>query len=307
MVFQKVVKILSHREALSSVSFAVPIGTVFGLIGANGAGKTTTLRLILGLLATDGGSIQVLGGTPAEMGAANRRRIGVLLETDGLYSRLTALENLRFYADIWHMPGGQARTRMQELLLSFDLWDRRDEKVASWSRGMRVKLALARALLHRPALLLLDEPFAGLDPLAANDFRSRLSQLARDEQITAIISSHDLAHVEQVCDRIAVLQAGRLLYCGSPTMMRDDLDGSTIRIFVRARNLPLERLKEMVHGAIITDYQSENDGVVLTCSPQQREALGSYFLLNEISIDEMSTMKTSLERDVLALLSDQRS
>ena len=241
------------------MSFAVPNGTVFGLIGANGAGKTTALRLILGLLATDGGSIQVLGGSPCEMGAANRRRIGVLLETDGLYSRLTALDNLRFYAQIWHMPDAEARTRMKELLLSFDLWHRRSEKVATWSRGMRVKLALARALLHRPALLLLDEPFAGLDPLAANDFRSRLAQLSRDEQITAIISSHDLAHVEQVCDRIAVLQAGQLLYCGSPKAMREDLDGSTIRIFVRSRNLPLDRLKEMVHVAIIIAYHSENE------------------------------------------------
>lgn len=307
VVFSNVVKRMALREALSSVSFAVPNGTVFGLVGANGAGKTTTLRLILGLLAEDSGTIQVLGGTPSEMGIDNRRRIGVLLETDGLYSRLSAMNNLRFYAEVWHMPPAQALIRVKELLLSFNLWDRRNEKVATWSRGMRIKLALARALLHRPALLLLDEPFAGLDPLAANDFRAHLAQLARDEGVTAIISSHDLAHVEQVCDHIAVLQAGQLLYCGPPAAMRADADGATSRIFVRARNLSLERLNAMVSGTIITAYQYEDDGVVLTCSPEQRDALGSYFLLHQISMDEMSAIKTSLERDVLALLSDQRS
>ena len=304
--FDAVSKTLGNHQALSSVSFMVPAGSVFGLVGANGAGKTTTLRLILGLLVPDQGTLRVLGDIPLKAGANIRRRTGVLLETDGLYSRMSALDNLGFYADIWHMKRMDFLNRAGFLLQSFDLWDRRHEKVATWSRGMRVKLALSRALLQRPALLLLDEPFAGLDPVSATSFRLRLAELAGEEGISTLIASHDLAHVEQVCQNVAVIQAGRLLYCGPPEDINKQPLTESVRVLVASPDLSEQRLEHMVQSCVINGFRAETAGLVLTCSLQQRKELGRYFMGNGLIVDELTELKASLEQSVLSLLSQGR-
>ena len=203
-------------RALDDVSLEIPQGTIFGLLGPNGAGKTTMIRILLGLIEPSAGSTEVLGYDTRTSAAAIRERTGSLLEHCGLYERLSAEDNLELYGRIWHMPRDARRARVRELLEGLDLWDRRREPVAAWSRGMKQRLAIARALLNRPSLVFLDEPTAGLDPIAAKALREDLARLAAFENVTVFVTTHNLAEAEKLCTTVGVIRAGRLLAVGSP-------------------------------------------------------------------------------------------
>jgi ABC-2 type transport system ATP-binding protein len=158
-------------RALDGLSLQVPAGIIFGFLGPNGAGKTTCIRLLLGLLEPSSGRAQVLGYDTRSQAGEIRRRTGALLENPGVYERLSAEDNLELYGRIWRLPAAERRSRTKELLSHLKLWERRREAVSTWSRGMIQKLAIARALLHRPQLIFLDEPTAGLDAIAADTLR----------------------------------------------------------------------------------------------------------------------------------------
>ena len=151
-------------RALDGLSLEVPRGSIFGFLGRNGAGKTTTIRLLLGLIEATEGEARVLGFDPATQGAEIRRRSGVLLESSGLLERLTAEQNLDLYGRIGRLPKAVRTARIQELLERIGLWGRRSDPVKNWSHGMRQRLAIARALIHRPSLIFLDEPDGGARP-----------------------------------------------------------------------------------------------------------------------------------------------
>ena len=163
--------------AVDHLTLTIPKGKVFGFLGRNGAGKTTTIRMLLGLLEAESGSARVLGYDIESQGQAIRDHCGALLEHNGLYERMTAYENLEFFARIFLLSPAKRKDRIHELLTHLSLWDRRNELVGTWSKGMRQKLAVARSLLHHPALIFLDEPTSGLDPMAAVDLREDLLSL----------------------------------------------------------------------------------------------------------------------------------
>jgi ABC-2 type transport system ATP-binding protein len=206
-------------HALDQLTLDIPRGTIFGFLGPNGSGKTTTIRLLLGLLEPSAGSAEVLGYDTRTRADAIRQQSGVLLEHCGLYERLSALDNLELYGRFWHLAADDRRARVRELLSQLDLWDRRGEIVAGWSRGMKQKLAIARALLHRPELLFLDEPTAGLDPIAAAALRDHLSRLSLSEGVTVFLTTHDLAEAERLCALVGVVRQGRLLAVAPPTQL----------------------------------------------------------------------------------------
>src|SRR5690349_5023414 len=185
-------------RAVNHLDLEVPSGTVFGFLGPNGSGKTTTIRLLLGLLAPTDGRAEVLGLDTRSDPAKIRERCGALLEYSGLYERLSAEDNLEFYGRAWRMPAGERKARIRELLSAIGLYERRKEIVLEWSRGMKQKLAIARAMLHRPALIFLDEPTAGLDPLAAVALREDLAALAGREGVTIFLTTHNLAEAEKL-------------------------------------------------------------------------------------------------------------
>ena len=216
--------------ALDGLSLEVARGSIFGFLGPNGAGKTTTVRLLLGLLRPTRGSAHVLGKDPAAAGAQIREHAGALLEHDGLYERLTAYDNLEFYGRVWRLKSADRKQRIRELLERFGLWDRREDAAGTWSRGMKRKLALARALLHRPELIFLDEPTAGLDPGAAAALRDDLAALAAHERATIFLNTHNLAEAERLCDRIGVIARGRLLAHGTPHELRRQLQSNRVEI-----------------------------------------------------------------------------
>jgi len=217
--------------AVNGVSLQVPAGSIFGFLGPNGAGKTTTLRLLLGLLELNGGSATVLGYDVATQAAAIREHTGVLLEHDGLYGRLTVHDNLDFFGRIYHLDKTTRQARIHELLEHLGLWDRRDATVTKLSKGMKQKVAVARAVLHRPRLVFLDEPSVGLDPVAAVALREDIQNLARREGTTVFLTTHNLAEAEKICNLVGVIRQGQLIALGTPAELRAGTGKPTTEIY----------------------------------------------------------------------------
>ena len=220
-------------RAVDHVSLDVPRGRIFGFLGPNAAGKTTTIRLLLGLLEPSSGRAEVLGFDTRIDSGAIRQRCGALLEHTGLYERLTAEDNLEYHARIYRIDAAERRRRIEQLLKGIGLWDRRRENVGKWSRGMKQKLAVARALLHRPELIFLDEPTAGLDPIAAAALREDLMKLASGEGVTVFLTTHNLAEAEKICSLVGVIRRGALLAVGSPAELRNRSGGQTAELVGR--------------------------------------------------------------------------
>ncbi len=192
---------------LDRVSFSIQSGEIFGFLGPNGAGKTTTMRLLLGLIRPDQGEATVFGVSLADHDR-ERRRVGVLLEQNGMTDRLSAERNLRYYAGLYSVP--DPAQRVEEVLSLVGLLDRRSDLVGTFSTGMRRSLGLARAILHRPEVLFLDEPTSGLDPGAQQRVRELIQTLSVEESMTVFLNSHHLDEVERICSRVAILQERRI-------------------------------------------------------------------------------------------------
>jgi len=201
--------------AVDHLTLEVRAGEVFGFLGHNGAGKTTTVRILNGVLDPTSGTARVLGLAPMEQGPALRRRTGVLTETPSLDERLTGQENLEIFAALYGIPRRDIAARVKELMEVFQLDDRADEKAGDYSKGMKQRLALARALIHRPELIFLDEPTSGLDPVATRMVHDMISHLSHDEERTIFLCTHNLDEAQKLCDRIAVLEHGKLVALGT--------------------------------------------------------------------------------------------
>lgn len=203
--------------AVNGLTLAIGVGEIFGFLGHNGAGKTTTIRLLNGILTPSAGTMRVLGLDPTTEGPAVRQRTGVLTETPALDERLTAADNLRFFAQMYGLSRSEVPARVKTLLATFDLADAAEQQVGGYSKGMKQRLALARALLHNPQVLFLDEPTDGLDPVAAHHVHRLIRQLSREQQHTVFLCTHNLVEAQSLCDRVAVLEHGRLLALGTPS------------------------------------------------------------------------------------------
>jgi ABC-2 type transport system ATP-binding protein len=206
-----------ETNAVDHLTLDVHAGEIFGFLGHNGAGKTTTVRLLNGVLEPTSGNAKVLGLDPRTDGPAVRAQTGVLTETPSLDERLTARDNLSFYADVYSLPRADVPGRVNFLLTEFELAERADEKVGGYSKGMKQRLALARALLHKPQVLFLDEPTAALDPVAARHVHTLVENLARREGCTVFLCTHNLVEAQKLCDRVAVMEHGRLVALGTPS------------------------------------------------------------------------------------------
>lgn len=210
---------LSHRfgdrYALKDLTYHVKQGEIFALLGPNGAGKTTTIRLINGLYHPTSGQIRVFGTDPVKNGSQVRLETGVLTETSALYERLTARENLLFFGRVYGMPETLLLKRTDEILEFFALKDRADERVGVYSKGMKQRLALARAFLTHPRILFLDEPTSSLDPESAQQVHELIESISKQDENTVFLCTHRLEEAERLADRVAILNNGHLLALGS--------------------------------------------------------------------------------------------
>lgn len=219
--------------AVDHLSFSVENGEIFGLLGPNGAGKTTTIRMLSALIGPTSGTAWVAGFEVGKQDNDIRRNVGILTESPGLYDQLSAERNLTFYGEMYEVDDipGQVERYLQML----GLWERRFEPVATFSKGMRQKLAIARALLHEPKVLFLDEPTSGLDPEAARVVRHFIADL-RKEGRTIVMCTHNLDEADRLCDRVAVFKS-RLLALDTPTALRRKLFGRSVVFHLREAGL----------------------------------------------------------------------
>ena len=221
-----VTKKLGARTVLKNVSFDVEHGDIFGYLGPNGAGKTTSIRILLGLLRPDSGQVRVLGRDSAV--DATRKHVGFVLEADGLYENLNAGDNLVYYAKLYGVT--QFASRIGAVLAQVNLQDRMRDKVGTYSKGMRQRLALARAMLHNPDVLILDEPTAGVDPSGQIEVRQLVLEMAQKEGKTVLFSSHNLDEVQRICRRIALIDKGEIRLYGKLDEMQRSMGGGQLMV-----------------------------------------------------------------------------
>ena len=302
---ENLTRTFGNVKAVDNITLNVPAGIVFGFLGPNGAGKTTTIRLLLGLLEPTKGRAQVLGYDTVRQDDEIREHCGALLEHNGLYERLTAEDNLEFYGRVWHMPASERQARIQELLTHMGLWDRRKELVRNWSRGMKQKLAVARTLLHRPSLVFLDEPTAGLDPVAAVALRDDLASLAEREGATIFLTTHNLAEAEKLCHEVGIIREGKLLSTGTLSDLRARSSqpkpevhgrGFSEQVLAMLRAQPTVKGLHLQDGLLEIDLNQEVDTAPLV----------SAMVANGVQIEEVEKYKASLEDVFLALMEEEK-
>jgi ABC-2 type transport system ATP-binding protein len=215
-------------RALDGVSFSVERGTVFGLLGPNGAGKSTTVKILTTLTAPDEGRAVVAGRDVVQEPLRVRRSIGVVGQKHGIDPEATGIENLRLQGDLYGMSRRDARARAQELLQRFGLADAQKRLVRTYSGGMQRKLDVALGLMHRPQVLFLDEPTTGLDPEARADMWNEIEQLAGEEGVSVLLTTHYLEEADRLASRLAIVDRGRIVAGGTPDELKSELRGDTL-------------------------------------------------------------------------------
>ena len=292
------------KNAVDRLTLDVQAGEIFGFLGHNGAGKTTTVRLLNGVIEPTSGGARVLGLDPQSEGSTLRARTGVLTETPSLDERLTARDNRSYYADLYRVPDAEVQKRVQTMLAEFDLADRAAEKVGGYSKGMKQRLALARSLLHKPEVLFLDEPTAGLDPVAARSVNELVENLARREGVTVFLCTHNLVEAQKICDRVAVMEHGKLVALGTPSELtrqyvkRLDVD---LEVDPAQVELALRTLQE-ASQLVISPIRCEKG--ILTMTVSGRESIPdllSVLLQKGLRVYRLAPQEANLEEVYFAL------
>jgi ABC-2 type transport system ATP-binding protein len=290
-------------RAVRNLTLDVPAGLIFGFLGPNGAGKTTTIHILLGLLEPSAGHATVLGFDTRTEADQIRTRTGALLEHLGLYEQMSAEDNLEFYGRVWRLPAAERQARIQELLTHFGLWERRQELVVKWSRGMKQKLAVARTLIHRPALVFLDEPTAGLDVAAAAALRDDLAVLAARDGVIVFLTTHNMTEAEKLCHRVAVIREGELVALGHPDELRARAKGP--RVEVVGRKITAHVVDLLQSQPEVANAKANNNKLSIELQEGADVAKLVSLLVGEgVQVEEVSRDRASLEDVFLDLMED---
>ena len=307
IITEGLTKRFNSFTAVDHLSFEVGEGEIFGILGPNGAGKTTTIRMLACLLTPSEGTAFVGGFDVVDDSLRVREMVGILTENPSLYDRLTAMENMEFFAEAYGVSDRQARSKkIRDLLDFFDLWPRRDDKVGSYSKGMKQKLAIARALVHDPDVLLLDEPTSGLDPRSSKDIRDLMEELSRREGQTILLCTHRLEDAERLCSRVMLINEGGMVTMGTTDELRSQIAGTPI---LRVR---LGEVSETVVDAVRSTEGVEAvavDGTMLSVSVKDAEGITPYVVRSVVMaggmVQSVEVLKPSLEEIYLKLVVDE--
>ena len=289
-----------ERIAVDNLTLQVPTGSVFGFIGPNGAGKTTTVRLLTALIATTSGTATVAGHRLGTENDAVHRATGILTETPGLYERLSAWQNLFFFAQLYDLDATRAAQQVERYLQMLGLWDRRHEDVGSLSKGMRQKLAIARALLHEPSVLFLDEPTANLDPETSRMVRDFIKEL-REGGRTIFLTTHNLPEVDELCDLVCIFKQ-RLLRLDSPANLRNEIFGRGTRI--RLNDDPQRWIQTVRELPFVKGVKAQDHSLLIQLDDpdEQNPFLLERLVSHGARVQYVEQVKPSLEEVYLTLV-----
>jgi ABC-2 type transport system ATP-binding protein len=225
---RNLVKKFGELTAVDDVSFEVAAGEIFAFLGPNGAGKTTTIKMLTTLMHPSGGSIEIDGLNHQAKQHEVRKRFGIVFQDPSLDQDLTAMENMELHGVLYHVPRKVRRERTEQLLNLFELWDRRDAFVKTFSGGMKRRLEIARGFLHTPKILFLDEPTLGLDPQSRNQLWTHVKNVNQTEGTTVFLTTHYMDEADRVAQRIAVIDHGKIVAIGTPAELKTQTDRETL-------------------------------------------------------------------------------
>ncbi|MHA1771715.1 MAG: ATP-binding cassette domain-containing protein [Candidatus Thorarchaeota archaeon] len=310
VVTSRLTKTFGDITAVDHIDLRVPEGSIFGLLGPNGAGKSTTVRLLCTLLRPVEGSATVAGHDILEEPVEVRQVTGVLPEEGShtLYQRLSVYDNLDYFAKLYGVPDEEISSRIEELLTFMNLWNRKDDLAGQLSTGNRQKLALCRAMLHRPKIILLDEPTASLDPIAAKRVRELILSLAKKYKQTFFINSHNLAEVQRICDRIAIIDEGKILVSGKTTELRERFQ--TNQVFKIRVTSDFEKAVSIIENAPFTDdvvIEADTISVKITNPYSNNSVLMKMLLDSGIQIIEFAEEEATLEDLYLSIIKESEN
>jgi len=276
------------------------MGDIFGYLGPNGAGKTTTIRILLGLFQADSGKLEILGQDIKL--SETRRKIGFVLDVDGLYDNMTAEENMEYYARIYGLF--KANKRIRELLDMVELGNRAKDRVNAYSKGMRQRLALARAMVHDPEVLVLDEPTSGVDPSGQIEIRQIMIDMARKKNKTIFLSSHNLDEVQRICNRIALIDRGEIKLYGDLESLRQGMSKRMVIIEI-AQFIPESLLAELKGLSYLGLQEMKENSLIF--SPEQGTEISdiiSILTSRGVKIQEATRKEASLEEMYSTILKE---
>lgn len=299
---QHATKRIGNKSIVNDLSFDVPAGEVFGFLGPNGAGKTTTIRMMVGLIKISQGDIVIKGHSITKDFSKAIRNVGAIVENPDLYKYLTGYQNLNHYA---RMVPGVSKARINEMVEIVGLKDRIQDKVKTYSLGMRQRLGIAQALLHRPPLLILDEPTNGLDPAGIHELRNYLKRLAHEEGVAVFVSSHLLSEMELMCDRVGVLQNGKLVSIQS---IKDFVhNGGASRVCVIVEPAQTEQAKRLIASLNKTALSAENPGQLLIQMNKNEIPTVNKLLMDAgIQVYSIQMQEQTLEDKFLEITEDKK-
>jgi ABC-2 type transport system ATP-binding protein len=225
---ENLVKTFGTFTAVNDVSFQVAEGEIFAFLGPNGAGKTTTIKMLTTLLKPTSGSIELDGLNPALKQNEVRQRFGIVFQDPSLDGELTAWENMEIHGVLYHVPHKLRRQRTEELLEQFELWERRKDRVKTFSGGMKRRLEIARGFLHTPKILFLDEPTLGLDPQSRNQLWTHVKKVNEAEKVTVMLTTHYMDEADRVAHRVGVIDHGKLVAQGTPQAIKEQTGSATL-------------------------------------------------------------------------------
>ena len=300
ITLEHVNKELGKRQILKDVTMAVKQGDIFGYLGPNGAGKTTTIRIILGLLAATSGKVSLLG-QDVQVDKV-RKKIGFVLEADGLYDNLTASENLLYYARLYDIP--QPVQKVEKVLKQVGLAERARDKVATYSKGMRQRLALARAIAPDPEILVLDEPTAGVDPTGQIEIRQLMLDMIQKEHKTILLSSHNLDEVQRICNRIALIHKGQIRLYGELEQFKREM-GQGGLVIETTETVPAATLDELLKLQDVSIREQKDHALILNIGKNvEVSGIITLFASRGVKIEQVKKQEASLEDMYTAIVKE---
>lgn len=291
--------------AVENISFNINESEIFGFLGPNGAGKTTTIRMLSTLISQTSGKITIDNRSPESDGEYIRSIIGLLTESPGMYEKISAYDNLEYYSSFYNIPGTKRKDNIERYLKMFDLWDRKDDLVGTYSKGMKQKLALSRALIHDPKILFLDEPTAGLDPESAHMVRNFIESLKK-EKTTVFLCTHNLEEASNLSDRVCIIERKIIRIATLSELQSGDKNKRVEIIFTENASKYIKLLEEIDK---IKDIQADNNRAILVIEePEISNPLIIKKLVgNGAEILYFNEIKATLEEIYLDLIKDKEA